>query len=363
MPTTSDYGMSYLSSFYVTGISSGGQVVGAAYKGFNDSLAAWGLHRIMGQQCGQTWLKTFSEINGFYNATKSLPALQLVTWNDYEEGTEIESGINNCFSVSAAVSGNSLNWTPKGDERTVDHYQLYISSDRQNLMPLANMAVGLRSVNLCSYTIPVGNYVLYVQAVGKPSMANAISSPASFTSTSCGSSSAGTPNLSLGAAPSSLAIAAGRPGSLSITVAAQSGSFNSPVALSCSAVPGLSCSFSPAAVTPGSGTAKSTLTVSALVATSASQHHRRSLPVYATFLFIFGLPGLVLAGDIRRRAMIQKAAVGTMMGIILTCASCGGNPVPAQVGSAAAAPGAYSVTINGISGSTQLATTVTVTVQ
>src|SRR5260370_41583864 len=230
-------------------------------------------------------------------------------------------------------------------------------------MPLADMAVGLRSVNLCSYSIPVGNYVLYLQAVGKPSMANPMSSPASFTSTSCGSSSADTPSLALGASPSSLAIAAGGSGSLSVTVAAQSGSFNSPVSLSCSAVPGLSCTFSPAAVTPGSGTAKSTLTVSALVATSASQHHRRSLPVYATFSFIFGLPGLVLAGNIRRRAMIQKAAVCTVIAIILICASCGGNPAPAQVSTTAAAPGAHSVTINGISGSTQLATTVSVTVQ
>jgi hypothetical protein len=366
MPTAPDYGLSYLASFYGAGLSSGEQVVGAAYKGFNDSLAAWGSHRIMGQQCGQTWLKTFSEINRLYNSTRSLPALQLVTWNDYEEGSEIESGIDNCFSVSAAVSGTSLHWTPRGDESTVDHYQLYISSDGQNLMPLANMAAGLRSVNLCSYSMPVGNYVLYVQAVAKPSMANQISSPASFPSNRCASSSSpGTSTLSLGVAPSSLAIAAGRSGSLNVTVAVQSGSFNNPVALSCSPVSGLSCSFSPAAVTPGSGTAKSTLTVSALVATGANQPHRRSLPVYATFLFFFGLPGLVLAGNIRRRAMIQKAAVCTLMAIILIliCASCGGNPAPAQVRGVAATPGAYSVTINGISGSTQLATTVTVTVQ
>ena len=362
MPTASNYGLSYLASFYGAGISSGEQVVGAVYKGFNDSLAAWGSHRIMGQQCGQTWLKTFSEINGLYNSSKSLPALQLVTWNDYEEGTEIESGIDNCFSVSAAVSGTSLNWTPQGDEGTLDHYQLYISSDGQNLMPLANMAAGLRSVNLCSYSMPVGNYVLYVQAIGKPSMANQISPPASFSSSQCaGSGAPGTATLSLGAAPSSLSIAAGRSGSLSVTVAAQSGSFNNPVALSCSPVTGLSCSFSPAAVSPGNGSAKSTLTV-ALVTTGANQHHRRSLPIYATFLFLFGLPGLVLAGNTRRRAMIQKAVVCTLLAIILICASCGGNPAPAQARSVAAAPGAYSVTINGISGSTQLATTVTVTV-
>src|SRR5258708_26236140 len=148
----------------------------------------------MGQQCGETWLKTFSEINSFYNSTRSLPALQLVTWNDYEEGTEIESGIDNCFSVSAAVSGTSLNWTPQGDESTVDHYQLYISSDGQNLMPLANMAAGLRSVNLCSYSMPVGNYVLYVQAVLKPPVPTQNSSPASVPPNPCSrTSSPGTP--------------------------------------------------------------------------------------------------------------------------------------------------------------------------
>src|SRR6202167_632633 len=51
MPTTTDYGMSYLASFYDTGIShSIEQTVGATYKGFNDTLAAWGSNRIMGQQ-------------------------------------------------------------------------------------------------------------------------------------------------------------------------------------------------------------------------------------------------------------------------------------------------------------------------
>src|ERR1700719_1545186 len=129
MPTTTDYGASYLSSFYETAMSySNQQTVGASYKGFNDALAAWGSGRVMGQQCGQTWLQTFSEINGLYNSGKQLSALQLVTWNDYEEATEIESGINNCLSLSAAVSGTSLQWTIKGDRSTVDHYVAYIST-------------------------------------------------------------------------------------------------------------------------------------------------------------------------------------------------------------------------------------------
>src|SRR6202051_4563279 len=159
MPTTNDYGKSYLTSFYDTGMSlTKEQTLGAAYKGFNDSLAAWGSGRIMGQQCGQTWLQTFSEINSLYNSGKQLSALQLVTWNDYEEGTEIESGISNCISISATASGNSLQWTAKGNLSTVDHYAVYISSDGQNLMSLANVNAATSSVNLCGFSIPNGAY-------------------------------------------------------------------------------------------------------------------------------------------------------------------------------------------------------------
>src|SRR5215469_14318267 len=63
MPTTTDYGAGYLNSFYDTGMGfQSEQTVRAAYKGFNDTLASWGSNRIMGQQCGQTWLETFSEV-------------------------------------------------------------------------------------------------------------------------------------------------------------------------------------------------------------------------------------------------------------------------------------------------------------
>ena len=133
MPTTTDYGIGYLGSFYNAGFSRpNAETVGATYKGFNDTLASWGSNRIMGQQCGQTWLQTFSEINKLYNSGRQLPTLQLVTWNDYEEATEIETGINNCLTVSASVSGNSLAWSIKGNENTVHHYVAYVSIDGKN---------------------------------------------------------------------------------------------------------------------------------------------------------------------------------------------------------------------------------------
>lgn len=182
MPWASDYGMGYLQSFYDAGLAFGQEeTMGAAYKGFNDKLASWGSGRFMDQQCGKTWLQTFAKVNALYSKENQLPYLQLVTWNDYEEGTEIESGIDSCFSLQASVSGNSLRWSISGDESTIDHYTVYSSNEGQNLTRLTDTKTGVHSVNLCSLPIPPGNYQLFVQAVAKPSMANRMPKPVSYT--------------------------------------------------------------------------------------------------------------------------------------------------------------------------------------
>jgi len=102
--------------------------------------------------------------------------LQLVTWNDYEEGTELESGIDNCLTVSASISGTLLQWNVKGNENTVDHYVVYFSSDNQNLVELDQPVVGIHAIDLSPYRLASGS--LFVQAVGKPSMKNQMSAPA-----------------------------------------------------------------------------------------------------------------------------------------------------------------------------------------
>jgi hypothetical protein len=188
MPNTPDYGLEYLTSFYQTGLSfPKTETVGATYKGFNDAMAAWGSGRAIDQQCGQTWLQTFTQINSMYNSGRQLPYLQLVTWNDYEEGTELESGIDSCFSLEASVSGNTLEWTTDGNENTVDHYAVYSSQDGKNITPLAQTQPGTHSVDLCGLSLAAGNYSLYVQAAAKPMMANRMPAPVSYTP-SCGSS-------------------------------------------------------------------------------------------------------------------------------------------------------------------------------
>ena len=92
-----DESLSVLSTFY-SGMQSlpNDLTYGASYIGFNESLAPWvkSNPRIMNQNCGQTWLDTFSTVaKAGYSANNQLQAIQIVTWNDYEEGTEIETGL------------------------------------------------------------------------------------------------------------------------------------------------------------------------------------------------------------------------------------------------------------------------------
>jgi hypothetical protein len=181
-PSTTDFGMAYLTNFYTTGMGYPSlQTFGASYKGFNDTLASWGLNRIMTERCSHTWLQTFAKLNSLYNSTNQLDALQLPTWNDYEEGTEIESGIDNCMSFSASLSGNTLQWSVSGYEDTLASYRVFISTDGQHLMPLITTAVGFRSLNLCSYALEQRSYVLYVKAIGKPTVRNRMSGPVAYT--------------------------------------------------------------------------------------------------------------------------------------------------------------------------------------
>ncbi len=179
-PTTT--GMTYLDSFYTTAQSLIGEyVTGSGYKGFDDSIAAWTAHRLTPQQCGQTWLASIAEADKYYSAANQLLGIQLVTWNDYEEGTEFETGIDNCVAVSASVSGSTVSWNLTGQRNTVDHFTVFASQDGQNLMWLADAPAAASSLELAQFGLPAGNYTVYVKAVGKPSLTNKMSAGAQYT--------------------------------------------------------------------------------------------------------------------------------------------------------------------------------------
>jgi PKD repeat protein len=191
-------GLSYLDGFYYTANKYPSlYAFGSSYKGFDDSIASWGQHRLINQQCGQTWLSTMAEAGKYYSTSNQLDAFQLVTWNDYEEGTALETGINNCVTIAAAVGGSALNWTITGQANTIDHYTVFISLDGVNLMPLADIAAGTSSLNLGSFSLAPAAYKLFVKAVGKPFLTNNMSAAISYTVTNQ------PPTASLSATPTS----------------------------------------------------------------------------------------------------------------------------------------------------------------
>lgn len=181
-----DEGLAYLDNFYNTAQNYPNYLtIGSAYAGFNNSLASWAgsTPKIMKQHCGQTWVDTFGRTGNHYSTTNQLYAIQLVTWNDYEEGTEIETGIDNCLAVSAATTGSIVTWSLEGagKENTVDHYTVYISNDGTNLMPLGNVPSGTHSYDFSSLGLAPGStWQFYVKAVGVPTIHNQMSSAVTY---------------------------------------------------------------------------------------------------------------------------------------------------------------------------------------
>jgi hypothetical protein len=387
--TSKQYGMDYLTHFYNAAMAAPSlESWGAAYKGFNDTLASWSLNRVVGQQCGQTWLQTFQKINSYYGSGKQLPILQLVTWNDYEEGTEMETGIDTCVSVSASEASNSLNWNINGQENTIDHYQVFISRDGMNLMPLNTMDVGSQSLDLCSFSLANGKYVAYVEAVGKPTLKNQFSNAVSFSST-CGGPSVPIPTpgvastITLRATPTAIEIPSGLPGNASVFVIPVGGAMRSLITLSCSNLPAaLQCSFSPATVTPGTKTVSSTLQISAKYNASGPpiEEPRPGTPLPSAMLLMnLGVAGLAITGGIHSRMRsgkglknrtCSKKPVRRLL-LIGTLSVMAGVLVGCSIGSAAKSPLAvpsvsgktYTVTLNGDGGSQHTSTLVTVTVR
>jgi len=190
--TTDPYGLVYLDNFYDTSITGTNRNLltwGGAWKGYDETNAAWKPTppRIYGQQCGKTWIQTFNQVtnNSDYGINYQLPFMGVVTWNDYEEGTSIESGIDNCLSLSASVAGNTLSWSlnfssAQGSESTVNSYIVYDSTDGENLTKKAELLPGTHAVDLRSLNLSIGKHTFYVKAVGLASILNHLSNGASY---------------------------------------------------------------------------------------------------------------------------------------------------------------------------------------
>ena len=152
------------------------------FKGFNSIQANWGTGRIMDQQCGKTWMQSLTESNTYYQS--GIPFLKVATWNDYSEGTEIETGIDNCYTVSAGVNRSSLKWqlnasSASASLSTVSHVEIYDSLDGTNLSLLGTQAAAANGTYNLS-NLSHGTHTLFVRMIGKNSIINRISSGVTY---------------------------------------------------------------------------------------------------------------------------------------------------------------------------------------
>lgn len=103
-PDGSNWGEDYLRDFYRAMQTRYADkiAVGAAWAGFDDRKASWGLGRYMSQRCGATFADTMKLHREYYPADSPLPFVLIATWNDYEESTAIERGLDKCKPASGS---------------------------------------------------------------------------------------------------------------------------------------------------------------------------------------------------------------------------------------------------------------------
>jgi hypothetical protein len=169
--TTAD--LTGLNVFYNTATAQPSKIaVGGVWKGFDDSIAPWAAAspNVLPQACGKTWLDGFRILNEHYSAHHQLPYLQLVTWNDYEEGSALETGIASCTKIEARRTGQTLSVSVSYQE-TVDHLELY-----EQLGPASFRLVGRYPADTTSIAIATpSKNSFFVKAVGKPFMQDIVS--------------------------------------------------------------------------------------------------------------------------------------------------------------------------------------------
>lgn len=106
-PDGSNWGEQYLDDFYKNMRNKHPDkiAVGAAWPGFDDSAAKWGLNRHMQSRCGQTFEDTLHLYTRYFDASHPIPFVMIETWNDYEEGTAVERlNFAKCSQTTQGIS-------------------------------------------------------------------------------------------------------------------------------------------------------------------------------------------------------------------------------------------------------------------
>ncbi len=171
------FNLSAVTSSYGTIKSSGKKAFGAMCGNFNGTLTksvGWSMGKYLPSSNGLCVVERAAAINSAIPS--NMTRMQWATWSDWEEGTEIEAGIENNFSLTARIGSTKiLSWSISGDERTVDHYEVYLSTNGIDAAYVGSVRAGLYQTNLSSLALAPGTYRIYVDAVGKPCIRDHVS--------------------------------------------------------------------------------------------------------------------------------------------------------------------------------------------
>jgi Ig-like domain-containing protein len=175
------FNLSAVTSQFTTIKNSGKKAFGAMCSQFNGTLTksvGWSLGKYLPCSNGICEVQRALVINA--SIPTNMTRMQWATWSDWEEGTQVEGGIENNFSVTAQMNTNVLSWTiTSGDERTVDHYEIYAASNSVNAAFLGSVISGSHKTNLTQAGLAPGTYQFYVDAIGKPCIRDHLSQPVS----------------------------------------------------------------------------------------------------------------------------------------------------------------------------------------
>jgi hypothetical protein len=171
-------------------------------------------------------------------------------------------------------------------------------------------------------------------------------------------------DFAIDATPKTQTVTAGVPATYSVKISPNGAGFPESVSLSCgSGLPsGGSCSFTNTPIPNMSNGPQSRamqITTTPRVTTPAKLFSPGG-PTYAVWLPILGI-GLAGAGISRKRRWLLGLFLGTLAGVALLQAGCGGSSSSTQTTTGTPA-GTYTVTVNATSGATRT-TTVQLTVQ
>lgn len=135
-----EWGEDYLRWFYPTLGSvdySGKLAVGGVWPGFDDSLASWGADRFMSRAEGDVYTRTWNL------ATEHGAEIVLIaTWNDYEEGTDIEHGVRMRVDMEAVLpeilmrsSPLEVTWDPARGAGVLQVYENGVLIHEEQALP------------------------------------------------------------------------------------------------------------------------------------------------------------------------------------------------------------------------------------